>query len=217
LVLLQPLGTQELPERLHHKVRIIRQSALRPTHSLRVAPPDTFVACSLGHLREVKDSLLAARAVMLLPEASRIRVLHLGAALDDSWRVRARAATLDTARRWTWLGERTRAEALRILAGADLLVLTSTIEGGANVISEAIACGVPVLSTRIAGSLGILGEGYPGYFEVGDAAGLAALLRRCETDSTFLARLRHCCDGLRPLTCPARERTRWRALLAEIL
>ena len=54
------------------------------------------------------------------------------------------------------------------VARCRLLALTSRLEGGANVVSEAIASGVPVLSSYIAGSVGILGADYPGYFPVGD-------------------------------------------------
>ena len=103
-----------------------------------------------------------------------------------------------------------------MLAGSRLLVLTSRSEDGANAVTEAIAAGVPVLSTRIEGSLGILGETYPGYFEVGDAAGLASLLVRCEDEPALLAALRERVDALRPLIDPARERASWGALLAEL-
>jgi putative glycosyltransferase (TIGR04348 family) len=217
LVVLQPFGVRQLPERLRTKACTIRQSALPPREPLRIAPPDAFLACALGHLRDVKDPLLAAQAVQILPETSRIRVLHLGAALDDAWRRRAESAARAAAPRWRWLGERPRIEALRILAGADLLVLTSTQEGGANVVTEAIACGIPVLSTRIDGSLGILGDDYPGYFDVGDAPGLAAQLQRCESDPAFIGALRAHCAALRPIIDPARERESWRTLLAGIV
>jgi putative glycosyltransferase (TIGR04348 family) len=217
LVVLQGLGVRRVPEHLAPKVRAIPQSAAPPLEPLRVGPQGAFVACVVGHLRDVKDPLLAARAVQLLPNSSRVCVLHLGAALEPSWRLRAEEAERMAAPRWRWLGERPRAEALRIVAGADLLVLTSVQEGGANAVTEAIACGVPVLSTRIEGSLGILGEQYGGYFEVGAAQALADLLHRCETDRDFLGTLRRQCAALRPLTDPAAERECWRALLAELV
>ena len=57
------------------------------------------------------------------------------------------------------------------------MVLSSLSEGGANVISEAVAAGVPVLASRIDGSVGLLDD-YPGYFPVRDTAALARLLER---------------------------------------
>jgi glycosyltransferase involved in cell wall biosynthesis len=75
---------------------------------------------------------------------------------------------------------------------------------------------VPVLATRIPGSVGILGPEYPGYFPVGDTEALAALLWRAETDRDFRAALRAHIRRLRPLVSPARERRGWRALLEEL-
>jgi len=213
LVVLQPRGIAQLPEHLRGKACVIRQSASAVPP---VATQPGFVAYALAHLRDVKDPLLAAHAVALLPQASAIRVIHLGGAHDETWQTRAIDAERATDGRWTWLGARTREDALGLLASGRLLVLTSRSEGGANVVTEAIAAGVPVLSTRIDGSLGILGDDYPGYFEVGDAAGLAALLTRCEAEPSFLAELRTRVAELRPLVEPARERASWRALLQEL-
>jgi glycosyltransferase involved in cell wall biosynthesis len=105
---------------------------------------------------------------------------------------------------------------MRLLARARALVLTSVMEGGANVVSEALACAVPVLSSRIAGSIGILGPAHPGYFAVGDTAALAALLGQAEDDRAFLARLRRRSEALAALVSPARERGCWRRLLREL-
>ncbi|HEX3759347.1 MAG TPA: selenoneine biosynthesis selenosugar synthase SenB [Kofleriaceae bacterium] len=210
LIVLQPLALDPLPAELRERAWVIRQAAATPP-----AAPDQpgFTACALAHLREVKDPLLAARAAGLLPDDTQLRIVHLGGAPDDAWAARARDAERASRGRWAWLGPRPRVDALRVLAGSRLLVLTSRSEGGANVITEAIAAGVPVVSTRIAGSLGILGDDYPGYFAVGDAAGLAGLLERCERDPGFLDQLRARVLTLRPLVAPAAERASWQALL----
>jgi putative glycosyltransferase (TIGR04348 family) len=212
LVVLQPLAVRRLPEPLRDRARVIRQAAVAPPP----APQQGFTACALSHLREVKDPLLAARAVGLLPDTAQLRVVHLGAAPDDDWARRARDAERAARGRWTWLGAVPRGDALRALGGSRLLVLTSRSEGGANVVTEAIAAGVPVLSTRIEGSLGILGDDYPGYFEVGDAPGLARLLGRCEDEPGFLAELGRRVAALRWLVDPAHERARWRDLVREL-
>ena len=57
------------------------------------------------------------------------------------------------------------------------------MEGGANVVIEAVRSGVPVLASRIDGNVGLLGADYDGYFPVGDAAALAALMRRFVADA----------------------------------
>jgi hypothetical protein len=73
-----------------------------------------------------------------------------------------------------------------------------------------------VLSTRIDGSIGLLGEDYPGYFEVGDSEGLAALMLRLERDEAFCQDLARRCAARAALVTPERERQSWRALLAEL-
>jgi glycosyltransferase involved in cell wall biosynthesis len=118
--------------------------------------------------------------------------------------------------RYRWLGDRPRWQALRILARSRLLVLSSRLEGGANVLSEAIAAGVPVVASRIPGSVGLLGDDYLGYFPVGDTETLANLLDRAETDAGFYNGLRTWCRRLRPLVRPARERQTWGSLLREL-
>ena len=213
IVLLQARGLDRLPSHLRDRASVIVQSARAVTGVPHL--PD-FTALVLAHLRDVKDPLLVADAAALLPAHSRCRVLHLGDAPDETWRERARQAERSTHGRWSWLGARPRCEALRLLAGADVLVVASRSEGGANVVTEAIAANVPVLSTRIDGSLGILGDDYPGYFAVGDAAACARLLERCETDEPFRQDLQQRIGALRPLVDPARERERWRALLDEL-
>lgn len=212
LVVLQPRGIDQLPEPVRDRVRVIRQAAT----AAPPAPQPGFTACALAHLRDVKDPLLAARAASLLPATTRLSIVHLGDAPDDDWRDRARDAERTAHGRWRWLGRVPRTEALRVLAGSRLLVLTSRSEGGANVVTEAIAAGVPVVSTRIDGSLGILGDDYPGYFAVGDAPGLAELLGRCELEPGFLDELRRRVVALRPLVDPAHERASWAALLHEL-
>jgi putative glycosyltransferase (TIGR04348 family) len=220
LILLQPLGALELPEHLRAKARVIYQSSEAPddgrSRSDRTTSRKTpFEVCVLGHLRPVKDPLRTAQAARLLPASSRLRVLHAGAALSPDMEEQARAEAAANPR-YRWLGELPRWKALRLLRRCRLLVVTSHLEGGANVISEAIAASVPVLSSRISGSVGILGADYPGYFPVGDSQALAALLHRAETDARFCKSLQAWCRRLRPLVNPTRERQSWRHLLREL-
>jgi glycosyltransferase involved in cell wall biosynthesis len=118
--------------------------------------------------------------------------------------------------RYHWMGEWPHEKALRLLAACQAMVLSSKMEGGANVISEAIWLGVPVIASRIDGSIGLLGRTYRGYFPFGDTGALARLLRRLETDGAFYASLYRHCFGLRPLFRPAREREAWRGLLKQL-
>jgi putative glycosyltransferase (TIGR04348 family) len=214
LVLLQPEGLAELPESVRPRARVIFQSA-EPPRRRRLPRPQVFEVCVLGHLRPVKDPFRTALAARLLPATSRVRVLHLGAALSEDMAEQARAEMASNPR-YRWLGERPRGRALYLLSGCRLLALTSQSEGGANAISEALAVEVPVVSSRISGSLGLLGADYPGYFPYGDTQALAGLLQRAETDPAFYDDLRTRCRELRGLIEPERERRSWEQLLGEI-
>ena len=96
------------------------------------------------------------------------------------------------------------------------MVLSSLSEGGANVISEAIVAGVPILVSRMDGNVGLLGSDYPAYFPVGDTRALARLLRRIEDDAQFVATLRRAIARRAPLFRLEREVAAWRRLLAEL-
>jgi putative glycosyltransferase (TIGR04348 family) len=214
LIVLQPQGVSELPNGLQARARVIFQSVPVPR---RLAAPrrDRFEVCVLGHLRPVKDPFRTALAARLLPPTSRLSILHLGAALSEAMAEQARAEEASNPR-YRWLGEVPRGRALRLLGRCRLLALTSELEGGANAVSEAVAVGVPVVSSRISGSIGLLGDDYPGYFPYGDTAALAQLLERAETDEGFYRTLHRWCARLRPLVEPARERRSWAELLREL-
>lgn len=214
IVTLQPLAARELPPRLRRRVRVIYQSA-SPTKAPPRRAPRSFEVAVVGHLRPVKDPFRCALAVRRLPRSSRVQVLHAGAALSASMERRAR---LEEARnpRYRWLGDLPRWRARRLIARARLLVLSSRMEGGAHVVSEALVDGVPVLASRIPGSVGMLGSGYPGYFEVGDTRALRRLLLRCESDPAFLETLRRHCRARARLFEPSREREAWARLLRSL-
>jgi putative glycosyltransferase (TIGR04348 family) len=214
IIVLQPLAIRAVPARYRGRVRVIRQSADRlPGRIAR--RKDVFEVCVLANLRPVKDPLRIAVAARLLPAGSCIAVLHVGAALDGRLRACARKESASNPR-YRWLGAVPRYRALRILARSRLLVLTSRLEGGANVLSEALAASVPVISSRVAGSIGILGTDYPGYFPIGDTRALATLLRRAEADPAFYARLQRWCRRKRFLVAPARERQAWARVLRDV-
>jgi putative glycosyltransferase (TIGR04348 family) len=203
-----------LDEEAWPKCRMIYQSA-EPPAVRREPRAGKFEVCVLGHLRAVKDPFRAAEASRLLPPESRVRVLHVGAALAPEMETRAWQELAENLR-YRWYGELPRDEALHLLSGCRLLAMTSVSEGGPSAVSEALACGVPVVSTRISGVVGLLGEGYPGYFPVGGTPELARLFWRCETTPAFYTALAQWCNGRRHLIEPAREAESWRALLEEL-
>ncbi len=211
LVVLQPEAIQELPQRYHSKCSVVYQSTTLPTS--RPKPLNSrFEVCVIGHLRPVKDPFRAAMAVRKLPAESKLQVVHLGSALSDSMRKRAEKETKENPH-YEWLGELSHKHAMKRLLRCRALVHSSKTEGGANVITEAIMSGVPVLSSRIPGSIGLLGKDYPGYFETGNTAELRELLLRIEREPQFLASLHKAVKRQQPLFKPANERAAWKEIL----
>jgi putative glycosyltransferase (TIGR04348 family) len=215
LVALQRMALAELPKRFHSKTRVIYQSAKRYGRQASRSGKRIFKVCLIGHLRDEKDPLRAALAVRRLPSQSRIRVLHIGLALDGRFEQKARTEAARNPR-YRWVGELPHWRTRQVLARSDLALITSRMEGSSNVLSEALASSVPVVASKIPGLIGTLGKSFPGYFPVGDTQGLAALLLKSENDAKFYRRLKRACARLSHLVEPKRELEAWRRLLGEL-
>jgi len=214
IIVLQDEAPRLLAPRLRRKTRVVLQSAAPsvrhdpPPHGLRVAV--------IGHLREEKDPFRTAAALAHLPADAGVEVVHLGAALLPRM---AGAARRRMARepRYRWLGSVPHARTLGWLARSHLLVVSSRMEGGANVIAEAARIGTPVLASRVSGNVGMLGRNYPGYFPLGDERALAKLLQRAASDTDYHVRLRRALRARRRLFAPAAERAALLRALAPLL
>jgi putative glycosyltransferase (TIGR04348 family) len=214
LVVLQARALDQLDPAVRRRARVIVQSA--PAIPRRPPRPDCFEVAYLAHLRGVKDPLRPAAAVRLLPAGSRVRVTHAGEAIDAKLGESA-AAESATNPRYDWLGALRREAVVEILARSRLLLQTSRHEGGANVLSEALAAGMPIIASAIPGSTGLLGDDYPGLFPVGRTNALAAALEAAEEDRDGYYRILQArCEALRPMVDPARERQAWAGLLTEL-
>ena len=205
----------DLPRRFRSKLRIIHQSAL-PLRTPRTPVRRTFDVCVVGHLREEKDPFRAARAARLAPAASKLRVIHLGKPHDAAHAQEARAEMAANPR-YVWRGEVPRWQVRRTFARCHAMVMSSIMEGGANVVSEAVVAGVPVIASRIPGNVGLLGPGHPALYPPGDTEALHALLHRAETESGFLDTVGAHGDARRSRFSPERERAAWAGLLSELM
>ena len=214
LVVLQKRALSEIPRHLQNKTRVIYQSA----EALPRLPRrnGAFDVCVIGHLRAEKDPLRTAMAVRALPLTSRIRVIHIGQALDPLLEKRARQEVRRNPR-YRWIGQLPHKKTRERLAQSRLLCITSKMEGSSNVLSEALASGVPVVASKISGLIGTLGKDFIGFFPVGDTKSLRRLLLRAETDSKFYRRLKHHGAELASLVKPKREIDTWRKLLGNAI
>ena len=214
LVLLQERGPQALPQALQHKAHVIFQSAPR-----RLTLNKTrrhLRALMVGHLRDEKDPLTYLRAAARLTVRPDILLDHIGEPLDPALGEAAQFAA-DSCQNYRWLGGLAHVQTRRHIQRAHVLVHPSKMEGGAQVILEAVQSGTPVLASRIEGNVGMLGPDYAGYFALGDDAALDALLQRCQDDADFLPLLRHQCATRAFLFEPQREQTLLRQLVASLL
>ena len=214
LIVLHDGAVGALPPAARAKARVVPQSS-PPVRRRPKASERAFEVAVVAHLRPVKDPLRTAQAARLLPASSRIQVTHAGKALTPAMRRAALREQRDNPR-YRWLGELPPWKARQLIARARLLVVTSEAEGGANVVSEALAAGTPVIATRIPAMESILGDSYPGLFPFGSTGELARLLGRAERDRAFLADLRRRCRARRGVVSQERERSALRDLLQEL-
>jgi putative glycosyltransferase (TIGR04348 family) len=215
LVVLNEWGARALPAALRDRCRVILQSC----PARQPVPQKTgrhLRALMVGHLRDEKDPRTAFEAVRRLAGRGDILFDHIGGPLDPV--LAAEASTLArTHGSYRWLGALPHAETRRRIQAAHVLVHPSRMEGGAHVVIEAMRSGTPVLVSRIDGNLGIVGAGYPGIFEPGDAAGLARLLVSARDDAAMLPRLQRALEPRVPLFEPTAESAALHRLIATLL
>ena len=125
---------------------------------------DLWLVGTVGRMETVKDQTNLARAFVralrLRPDARRrMRLVMVG---EGTLRQQVEAIlTEGKARELAWLtGEREDVPAL--LRGLDCFVLPSLAEGVSNTILEAMACGLPVVATRVGANSELIENGVSG-------------------------------------------------------
>lgn len=215
LIVLNELGAARLPATLHRRCEVVLQScpSRRP---LPHKPQRHLRALMVGHLRHEKDPATWFRAIRRLAHRADLCFDHIGGALDAALAAQARALMAEDPR-YRWLGERAHGESRRRIQAAHVLVHPSVMEGGAQVVIEAIRSGTPVLASRMDGNVGLLGADYGGYFEVGDDRALAALLERARDDPAMLPALARQIEYRAPLFAPEAEAAALHRAVRELL
>lgn len=205
----------DIPTAFHSRLHIVHQSALPLPAKASQPHRQHFDVLVAGHLREEKDSLRCAYAVRELPAQSRLRVIQLGGAHSEDWAQAARAE-MERNPRYHWLGDLPRWRVRQWMAKAQLMVISSRMEGGANVVSEACVAGLAVIASDIPGNRGLLGNDYTGYFPATQTDALRQSLLRAERDPEFLNTLRQQVKARAPLFQPAAERAALARVLAAV-
>ena len=210
LVVLQDEGMMAVPPGYRAKTVVVYQSA----RLLRLGRRSRrhFDLALVGHVRAEKDPMTAVRALRRLPADLPVRLFHVGGDLDPQLAAEVRALGAGDARYFP-LGTMSQAATRQLIKRCHLLLLPSVMEGGANVLIEAVTSGVPVLGSDIAGNRGMLGADYPGWFAVGDDARLAGLILAAARDPNTYALLCQRCAERVSLFSPAHECASVRSLL----
>jgi glycosyltransferase involved in cell wall biosynthesis len=139
-----------------------------------------------GRLMAAKALDVALDALQRLPGVSLI-VVGDG---PDRAQLERQSAALALDGRVRFLGRRSRADVLRILAAADAAVLSSRWENFPHLVVEALAVGTPVVATAVGGVAEIVRDGENGLLvRPGDPVELAAAIRRLLADDDLRARL----------------------------
>lgn len=215
LVVLHERAVDDLPAAYRHKALACFQSTPMYTSQTRKTQRH-LRALMVGHLRAEKAPQTYFGAARKLNGRPDILLDHIGAALDPVLGTEAQAVQR-ACRPYRWLGPLPHAVVRRRIQAAHVLVHSSLIEGGAHVVMEAVRSGTPVIASRISGNVGMLGADYDGYFEPGDAEGLAKLIEQCRDDPESLSQLRTQCALRAPLFEPAREQATLLDLLSGML
>lgn len=103
---------------------------------------------SVGHLIERKGHHIAIEALKYVPE---VELLIAGDGPEQA-SLKSLAHQLQVESRVRFLGHVDQTDLRRYYGGADALVLASSREGIANVLLESMACGTPVIATRVWGA-----------------------------------------------------------------
>ena len=106
------------------------------------------VLLSVGNLVELKGHSLIVQALAELPDCKLI-IVGQGEEHEKLQRI---AMELNVSDRVIYIKDVSQSELARIYSAADLLILASSREGWPNVLLESMACGTPVLATRVGGT-----------------------------------------------------------------
>ncbi len=171
-------------------------------------PPDAYVAGTVGRLAPQKglDALLRAAERVLAQRADAWFVIVGSGELADA--LRALAAELGIAERVLFTGARQDVE--RLLPAFDLFVSSSLWEGLPTAILEAMAARVPVVATRVSGTVELVEDGETGLLAPpGDAAALAEvilwIMARPETAAEIAGRARPRAEAQFDISAIARQ------------
>ena len=181
-------------DRIHVCRNGVEEAFLQVVGSHPIAGKLRIVAVGSLVQRKGIDVLLRAMALAVSRDHISLRVVGEGPELEA---LRAQAAELGLAGQVEFAGGLPPDAVPGFLAQADVFVLASRSEGRPNVVVEALAAGLPVISTNLPGVEGLVVPGSNGWLvPIDDAASMAQALDDAHGDPARRAALaRNARDG----------------------
>lgn len=180
---------EKMPERLEREYP--SPAAIREAEGV---PETDFLLIHVGRLVPVKQQHHSIRALSALRKSGiSARLWIVGEALleeEQGYRrdLEALSQDLEVDDRVAFLGHRK--DAMRLIRGADVLVLTSKYEGLPNVLVEAGLASRPAVTFRVCGAEEVVEDGVTGFVVDGDGQrALVARLAALAGDATLRARM----------------------------
>lgn len=195
---------------------IIDVERFRPgIHADFAAEPRLIVARNLELIYDIPTALRAFRLVRQAVPGARLTVAGSG---PEEHVLASLANELGIAGAVHFCGRMDRDEMAALYRSAAIVLNPSRVDNMPNSVLEAMASGVPVVSTRVGGVPFILRDGETGLMvPAGDAQAMASAVLRILTDATLAKRLRDAALSDVQQYTWSRVRQRWIAIYAAVL
>ena len=195
---------------------IVDRVLFRPAEVADAADDERILVAR--NLEPIYDIATALRAfARLRRERPRVRLIVAGSGPERA-ALEALAAELRIADGVEFTGRIGREEMAARLRGCRVALNPSRIDNMPNSVLEALACGVPVVSTRVGGVAHIVEDGRSALLvPAGDDAAMAAALQRVLGDTTLAYRLREAGLAAAEAYTWAAVAPRWRAVYESVV
>ena len=150
---------------------------------------DAFVFVNVGRLCKHKNQQLLIRAFAETVNRGKNAVLLIAGDGDCLGRLKKTAKEHSVSEKIYFLGVRN--DVKELLGAADVFVLSSELEGNPLCVMEAMAAGLPVISTEVGGVSQLIEDGRSGMLvKKGDLRALSDAMRTLMTDNFLRARIK---------------------------
>jgi glycosyltransferase involved in cell wall biosynthesis len=152
--------------------------------------PEAVVFLMVAGIRPVKNIAAALEAFSEVEKRVETAVLLLAGPVIDQSEAERIFSLGSRLRRFQYLGEMAPAAARELMAAADVFLNTSLHEGMSGAVLEAMAAGLPVIASTVAGNCALVRGGENGLlFPLEDPRALIAAAMRLSTEQSLRGRL----------------------------